>query len=113
MNGLICNSICLMDLTMIFESSILQPLFWMIMGGLMILFFIGLTFWLKDLRIPMNWWKWVLTALWYIGVYVVIAGGFTLIGEQEVRAGFFFLGVFGTVMIILGTGLWRILRTNG
>ncbi len=102
-----------MDFTVIFESSILQPLFWMIMGGLMILFFIGARYWLKDTGVIMNWWKWGLFSLWYIAVYVVIAGGFTLIGEQEVRAGFFFLGVFGTVMIIMGVGLWRILRTNG
>ena len=98
---------------MIFESSLLQPLFWMIMGGLMILFFIGARYWLKDAGVLMNWWKWGLFTLWYIAVYVVIAGGFTLIGENEVRAGLFFLGVFGTVMIILGVGLWRILRTNG
>ena len=98
---------------MIFESSLLQPLFWMIMGGLMILFFIGAHYWLKDAGVLMNWWKWGLFTLWYIAVYVVIAGGFTLIGENEVRAGLFFLGVFGTVMIILGVGLWRILRTNG
>ncbi len=102
-----------MDFSVIFESSLLQPLFWMIMGGLMILFFIGAGFWLKDAGILMNWWKWGLFTLWYIAVYVVIAGGFTLIGEHEVRAGLFFLGVFGTVMIILGAGLWRILRTNG
>ncbi len=102
-----------MDITVIFESSILQPLFWMVMGGLMILLFIGAGYWLKDAGISMSWWKWMLSALWYAGVYVIIAGGFTLIGEHEVRAGLFFLGVFGTVMIILGAGLWRILKPNG
>ncbi len=96
----------------IFGSTVLKPLFWMIMGGLLILFFSGLRLWFSDQGIAMRWWKWALFAAWFMGVYVTIAGGFTLVGENEARAGLYFMGVFGTLLIILGAGLWRILNTK-
>ena len=80
------------------------------MGALLVLFFSSMRLWFKDFRFRMSWWKWLLFSAWFLGVYVVIAGGFTLIGENEVRAGTFFLGIFGTAFFVLGVGLFRLLR---
>ncbi len=110
MNGLTDNILAMAYLDLIFDSTVMKPLFWMVMGGLMVLFFSGMRLWFKDLGFAMNWWKWVLFVLWFFGLYVVISGGFTLVGENETRAGMLFLGVFGTLFIVLGVGLWRLLK---
>jgi uncharacterized membrane protein YhfC len=89
------------------HSNILEPLFWIVMGALYLLFIAGLTYWFKDRKISMNWWKWTLSAIWFIVLSMVIAGSFTLIGENEVRAGLYFLAVFGIIEILLGVALWR------
>ncbi len=112
MNGLLGNFMNLLYVDLIFDSTILKPLFWMVMGALMVLFFTGIRLWFQDIKITMTWWKWVLFATWFFGVYVVISGGFTLIGENETRAGLYFMGVFGTLFIVFGAGLWRILKKN-
>lgn len=93
-------------------STMLEPLFWIIMGFLYTLFVFGLRYWAQDLKIKMDWWKWLLFTIWFIGLNIVIAGGFTLIGENETRAGLYFLGVFGVLFIILGAGVWKILKLN-
>jgi hypothetical protein len=92
-------------------STMIGPIIWMAMGALAVIFLYGASLWLKDLGIAMKWWKWLLFAGWFAGICLVIAGAFTLIGENETRAGLYFLGVFGTIMIILGVGLWRLLKT--
>ena len=63
----------------------------------------------RDLGLPMNWWKWLLAALWYGLLSIGIAGGFTLMGEKEPGAGYYFLGASLIVMVILGAGLWAVL----
>lgn len=94
------------------NSTILEPLFWIIMGFLYTVFAISIVYWAKDLKLKMNWWKWLLLIIWFILVNVTIAGGFTLIGENEMRAGLYFLGVFGTFMIVSGIGLWQVLKSR-
>lgn len=88
-------------------STFLGPMFWMAMGALAVFFFMGLAAWLRDRQIPMNWWKWLLVVTWCIMVYGIVIGGFTLFGENEIRAGSYFLGVFGTLMTIAGVALYR------
>jgi len=92
------------------NSTILEPLFWIIMGILYTVFAISMTYWAKDLKLKMNWWKWLLSAIWFILLNITIAGGFTLIGENETRAGIYFLGVFGTIFIVLGVGLRQLIK---
>ncbi|MCF8222695.1 MAG: hypothetical protein K9J25_06065 [Bacteroidales bacterium] len=94
------------------NSNILGPLFWIIMGVLYMVFITGLVVWLKDLNIKMNWWKWSLVLLWFILLSIIIAGGFTLIGENEMRAGLLFIAVPGAVMIVAGVALSRFLFRN-
>jgi len=91
-------------------STMLEPLFWIIMGFLYTIFIISIKYCAEDLKFKLKWWKWTLFSLWFIALNVIIAGGFTLIGENETRAGLYFLGVFGTIIIILGAGLWKLLR---
>ncbi|MFO8236517.1 MAG: hypothetical protein R6U04_14055 [Bacteroidales bacterium] len=90
----------------------LEPLFWVIMGGLYVFTFYSATLWAQDLGIKMNWWKWTLTALWFLFLTLSIAGGFTLIGENEARPGLYFLGFSLIITFILGVILWRILTFN-
>ena len=92
------------------NSTILEPLFWIIMGILYTVFAISMTYWAKDLKLKMNWWKWLLAIIWFIFLNITIAAGTTLIGENELRAGLYFLGVFGTLFIVLGVGLWQLIK---
>ena len=91
------------------QATILGPLFWIIMGLLYALLLLSSKYWFEDLDIKMNWWKWTALATWFILLSLTIAGGFTLLGEDEPRAAKYFLGVFGIISIISGVGLWRLL----
>lgn len=92
------------------HSTMLGPLFWIIMGFLYTIFMISIKYWAEDLKFNLNWWKWTILSVWFILLNIVIAGAFTLIGENEARAGLYFLGVFGTTIIVLSVGLWRLLK---
>ena len=90
------------------HATILGPLFWIVMGALYVLIARSAVIWAKDAGLKMNWWKWTLAAIWFIILNMTIAGATTLWGEDEPRAGNYFLGVFGVVCIVAGVGLWRI-----
>jgi hypothetical protein len=90
----------------------ITPLFWIIMGMLYALIIYSARYWAKDLGLKMNWWKWLLSGLWFILLTLSLAGGMTLIGENEVRGGLYFLGFFLIISLILGVVLWRILSVN-
>lgn len=94
------------------NSTFLEPLFWIIMGFLYTIFAISAVYWAKDLKLNMTWWKWLLSVLWFIFLSVTIAGSFTLIGENEKRAGLYFLGVFGTISIVSSVGLFQLIRNK-
>lgn len=81
-------------------------------AGKMEVFIIGLAMWLKDMKVKMNWWKWSLTLLWFTLLSITVAGGFTLIGENELRAGLLFMAVPGAVIIVAGVALGRFLLRN-
>lgn len=91
------------------QSTILDPIFWMVLGALQVLVFVGARVWAKELGIPMNWWKWGVTAIWYLSFMLTIAGAFTLLGENEGNAGWYFLGFVGTILIVLGAIWGRVL----
>ena len=94
------------------NSTIFEPLFWIIIGAFYTLFTLSMIYWAKDLNLKMTWWKWILSVTWFIFLNITIAGGFTLIGENEMRAGLYFLGVFGTIMIVSGVGLWQVIKSR-
>lgn len=90
-------------------STILGPLFWIIMGLIYALIIASARVWVQDLGLKMNWWKWMMVVGWFCLLNFSIAGGFTLIGEREPRAGLYFLGLFVTISVITGVGLGRFL----
>ena len=90
-------------------STILRPLFWIVMGLIYALTIAGARIWAEDMGIPMNWWKWLLAAIWYCILSISIAAGFTLLGEKEPGAGYRLLGISLIIIIILGLGLWHLL----
>lgn len=66
----------------------------------------------KDLGFQMNWWKWLLAALWYLLVLSMVFAAFTFVGEGEHAAGWKTLGIATVLMVILGTGLFRLLAAG-
>lgn len=73
---------------------------------------VGAIVWAKDLKLKMNWWKWVLSAIWYGLFLFLIFAAFTFMGEGESQAGWRVLGLTAFLMVILGVGLIRILRVK-
>lgn len=94
---------------MLLYSTIVRPIFWTVMGLLYALMIAAGPVWAEDLGLQMSWWKWLLAAIWYAVVSIGIAGGFTLMGEKEPRAGQYTLALTLVVMFILGLGLWSVL----
>jgi hypothetical protein len=68
--------------------------------------------WAKDLGLKMTWWKWLLAALWYLLLNLFVFLDFTFIGEGEKGAGLKLLLFQAVIMIILGVGLIRLLRSG-
>ena len=66
--------------------------------------------WAKDLGLKMSKFKWLHLAIWFLFITLSVAAGFTMYGENEIQAGNYILGIFGTVGVIWGVGLWRILQ---
>ncbi len=70
---------------------------------------VGANFWAKSLGLKMPWWKWLLSALYYILLLFLIFAAFTFVGEGEVSAGWKALGISAVLLVVLGAGLVRIL----
>jgi hypothetical protein len=94
---------------MILYSAVAKSFFWIFMGLAYVLIIAGSPIIAQDLGLSMNWWKWLLTTLWYILLCVGICGGFTMMGEKEPGAGKNFLITTAVSMSVLGVGLWCIL----
>ncbi|MBW1999555.1 MAG: hypothetical protein JRJ29_16540 [Deltaproteobacteria bacterium] len=94
---------------MLLYSTIWRALFWVFMGLLYALMIASAPIWARDLGMEMNWWKWLLSGLWYGLLSIGIAMGFTLMGEKEPRAGQYTLAITLVSMFLLGLGLWYLL----
>jgi len=70
---------------------------------------LGAIAWSRDLALKMNWWKWLLSAAWYLLLLFFIMAAFTFMGEGEQGAGWRTLLFELVIMIILGAGLVRLL----
>ena len=73
---------------------------------------VGAITWAKELGLNMKWWKWMLAAIWYLLLLFLVFAAFTFIGEGEPIAGWKTLGISVVIMVILGTGLYRLLITG-
>ena len=87
-------------------------LFWFFMGMITIIIGAGFKAFAGDRGWVLNWWKWLLSVLWYIIFSLSILSYGTLSGEKEESAAIkiLFLGLF--VCIVYGAGLWRLLAYN-
>ena len=93
---------------MLTYSKFFQPLFWIVMGLIYAVMIAGARYWAQDLSLNMTWWKWLLVAIWYVLLSFAFAGGFTLVGERERRAGWRHLGFFFAISAIFGVFLWAL-----
>ena len=91
-------------------STIFRPLFWVVMGLLYAVTIAGARVWAQDLGLAMTWWKWLLTAIWYVLLSFSFAGSFTLLGEREPQAWRRFLGFYLAIAIIFGVIVWFLLK---
>ncbi|WP_375753825.1 hypothetical protein [Vibrio sp. HN007] len=91
------------------QSTVLDPLFWMILGALQVYIFRSAKAWAEDYELRMNWWKWTLVIGWWFSFILTVAGAFTLLGENEGNAGWYFLGFVGMIIVLLGAVLFKIL----
>jgi len=82
----------------------------MLLGIIQLSFFIGLRLYFKDKGIQLSRIKWGLVAGWWFTLNITVAAGFTLIGENESRAGIYFLGFFGIIMLICSAALWTFIK---
>lgn len=80
-----------------------------IIGALLGLVVPAAVIWSKDLGLKMTWWKWLLSAGWYLLLSGSVFAVFTLVGEGEARAGMKMLLFMTVVVIIMGVGLVRLL----
>jgi hypothetical protein len=86
--------------------------FWFLMGIIAIFVAKGFKAFAEEQGWELNWWKWLLSILWY-GIFSLsfLSWG-TLLGENEVGAGWK-LGLFTLfIALILGVGLWRLLAAK-
>ncbi|MCK5067589.1 MAG: hypothetical protein KAR16_09125 [Bacteroidales bacterium] len=73
---------------------------------------VGAVTWAKELGLKMTWWKWLLSALWYLMMLFLLFAAFTFIGEGEPAAGWKTLGISVVLLVILGAGLARVLKSK-
>ncbi|MDX1286313.1 MAG: hypothetical protein R3182_14940 [Draconibacterium sp.] len=71
---------------------------------------VGAIAWAKSLGLNMNWWKWLLSAFWYIMLLFSVLAAFTFIGEGETKAGWRILGISAILLVIFGFGLIRLIK---
>jgi len=84
--------------------------FWFVEGILVCLVVIGLKIWMEDRGVPMPAWKWILTCGWLVVLGVTIAFVGTCLGEREYHAARQGGLIFGTIVVVTGVILWRLLR---
>jgi len=95
---------------MLLQSTIMGPLFWMLLGIIQLAFFIGLRLFFKDKEFQLSWFRWGLVAGWWLTTNITVAAAFTLIGENESRAGTYFLAFFGIGLLIGAAALWTFIK---
>ena len=73
---------------------------------------VGAITWAKELGWKMTWWKWLLSAIWYVLLLFLLFAAFTFVGEGEQAAGWKTLGISAVLLVILGAGLVRVLKAK-
>lgn len=87
-------------------------LFWFLMGMVAVLVGCGFKAFADSKGWELNWWKWILIAIWYGIFNLAFLTWGTLIGEMEPGAGWKMGLLLLFVSLILGVGLWRLLAAK-
>jgi hypothetical protein len=86
-----------------------SPLFWLLMGVILVLIGAAFKAFAEDQGWKLTWWKWLLAVLWY-GLF---ASSFyvygTVAGEGEPSAALWMMLFILFISLILGVGLWRLI----
>ena len=90
---------------MLIYSPFFKPVFWIMIGLIYALIIAGAPLWDQDLGLQMTWWKWILSALWYVLLSFMFEGGYTLLGEREPGAWYKFMGFHLIILIVSGAFL--------
>ncbi len=80
--------------------NMLNSLFWMVFGAMQILIIAGAYAWLKEKGKKVAWWQMTILYGIFATFLLTIGGGFTLAGEYESQAGWYFIGILGVPVIL-------------
>ena len=89
------------------DGTVLNYLFWMIMGILQVLVWKSIGAWGRQFNPNLRYWQQTLLYACFASFCVVIFAGFTLKGEYEGNAGWYLIGMFGCLHIIIFMVLTR------
>ena len=89
-------------------TTILNYLFWMAMGLIQALVIAGAYEWLTHYWKAVAWWQMALIYGCFLSFCTVVAGGFTLMGEYESSAGWYFIGFLGLPHIVAMAALLKV-----
>lgn len=78
----------------------INSLFWMIFGALQIFIIASLCAWVKHMGKPVKYWQIGILYSMFALFCITVGGGFTLAGEFESQAGWYFIGFLGVPLVI-------------
>ena len=94
------------------DGTVLNYLFWMATGAMLVLIWQSLTIWLEEIGSSVRWWQQALLFGCFCSFAVTVFAGFTLKGEHEGNAGWYMIGLFGTLHVIAAIALLRLFVLN-
>ncbi len=80
--------------------NILDSIFWMFFGCMQIVIIASAYIWLQDYGKKILWWQMTILYSIFAMFCLTIGGGFTLAGEYESQAGWYFIGILGVPLIL-------------
>jgi hypothetical protein len=93
-------------------TTMLNYIFWMAMGLTQALVVAGAYEWLRCYKKSVTWWQMALIYGCFLSFCTVFAGGFTLMGEFESQAGWYFIGFLGAPHVIAMVVLLKLFVFN-
>ncbi len=90
------------------NGTIVYMLFWMAIGIFQIFIYNSINYWTKRFNPNIKWWQVVLLYGCLLSFFIVVFAGFTLNGEYEGNAGWYFISTFGAIHVIAGAVLVKL-----
>ena len=84
--------------------------FWFIEGVVASVVIIAFHYWMQDRGIKMTWWKWLITAAWFLLAGFTPAFVGVSLGEGEPHAALLGGIIFGCLTIVGAVAVWRIIH---